>query len=117
MGEDTRYDGKPVVPIGSRQGRLILAIETLVLCFPVTDEDVRRIENSVGGQTRVLVSNQEQISRHLMDADVFCGHAKTPVDWEAVVQQGRLRWIQSSAAGLDHCLVPSVVASTIPVSG
>ncbi len=116
-GEDTRYDGKPDVPIGSRQGRLILATETLVLCFPVTDVDVRRIEKSVGGQTRVLVSNQDQISRHLMEADVFCGHAKTPVDWEAVVQQGRLRWIQSSAAGLDHCLVPSVVASTIPVSG
>jgi D-3-phosphoglycerate dehydrogenase len=31
------------------------------------------------------------------------------------VQKGRLKWIQSSAAGLDHCLVPSVIASSIPV--
>ena len=29
---------------------------------------------------------------------------------------GRLQWIQSSAAGLDHCLVPSVVDSSIVVS-
>ncbi len=32
------------------------------------------------------------------------------------MRQGRLRWIQSSAAGLDHCLVPSVVDSDIPVT-
>ena len=39
-----------------------------------------------------------------------------PVDWDAVVRQGRLKWIQSSAAGMDHCLVPSVVASGIVVT-
>jgi D-3-phosphoglycerate dehydrogenase len=33
------------------------------------------------------------------------------------VRRGRLRWIQSSAAGLDHCLTPEVVASNIVVSG
>jgi D-3-phosphoglycerate dehydrogenase len=33
-----------------------------------------------------------------------------------VVAAGRLRWIQSSAAGLDHCLVPAVVASSIVVT-
>jgi phosphoglycerate dehydrogenase-like enzyme len=32
-----------------------------------------------------------------------------------VVRRGRLRLIQSSAAGLDHCLVPSVIASDIQV--
>jgi len=32
------------------------------------------------------------------------------------VAGGRLRWIQSSAAGLDHCLVPAVVASDIIVT-
>ena len=39
-----------------------------------------------------------------------------PVDWDAVVAQGRLRWIQSSAAGMDHCLVPSVIESPIHVT-
>ena len=36
--------------------------------------------------------------------------------WDEVVRQGRLRWIQSSAAGLDHCLVPRVVESDIIVT-
>ncbi|MEX2112386.1 MAG: NAD(P)-dependent oxidoreductase, partial [Pirellulales bacterium] len=35
---------------------------------------------------------------------------------EAVVRGGRLRWIQSSAAGLDHCLVPAVIGSEIIVT-
>jgi phosphoglycerate dehydrogenase-like enzyme len=39
-----------------------------------------------------------------------------PVPWDEVVRQGRLKWIQSSAAGMDHCLVPSVVASNITVT-
>jgi D-3-phosphoglycerate dehydrogenase len=38
------------------------------------------------------------------------------VDWDGVVRGGRLRWIQSSAAGLDHCLVPVVVNSEILVT-
>ena len=94
-----------------------LTIETIVLCFPVSGQDVKRIEASAGTQTRVIVSSQEQIHQHLMEADIFCGHAKSPVDWGAVVRQGRLRWIQSSAAGLDHCLTPPVIESSILVSG
>lgn len=39
-----------------------------------------------------------------------------PVPWDEVVRRGRLTWIQSSAAGLDHCLVPSVVGSSIIVT-
>jgi D-3-phosphoglycerate dehydrogenase len=33
-----------------------------------------------------------------------------------VLDAGKLRWIQSSAAGLDHCLVPGVIKSDILVS-
>ncbi|MCH2182197.1 MAG: D-2-hydroxyacid dehydrogenase [Mariniblastus sp.] len=91
--------------------------ETIVLCFPVSEQEVRRIESSVGTGTKVLVSSQERIHEDIMEADLFCGHAKMPVDWGAVVRQGRLRWIQSSAAGLDHCLTPSVAESSILVSG
>jgi phosphoglycerate dehydrogenase-like enzyme len=39
-----------------------------------------------------------------------------PVPWPDVVRGGRLKWIQSSAAGLDHCLVPEVIASDIVVT-
>jgi len=56
------------------------------------------------------------VAAELPEADLFCGHPKVPVPWERVVDRGRLRWIQSSAAGLDHCLVPSVVESPIVVT-
>src|SRR5262249_2961824 len=61
-------------------------------------------------------AGQERVAAEILAADVFCGHAKVPVDWDAVVRGGQLRWIQSSAAGLDHCLVPSVVASDIVIT-
>ena len=64
----------------------------------------------------IVDAGQERIAEELFAADIFCGHAKVPVDWDGVVRQGRLRWIQSSAAGMDHCLVPSVIASDIVVT-
>jgi len=61
-------------------------------------------------------AGQERVAEELPAADIFCGHPKVPVPWDAVVAGGRLRWIQSSAAGLDHCLVPAVVGSDIIVT-
>ncbi|MGI9427799.1 MAG: D-2-hydroxyacid dehydrogenase [Bythopirellula sp.] len=67
-------------------------------------------------EAELVDAGQEGIADALPTADIYCGHAKVPVPWDEVVDQGRLQWIQSSAAGLDHCLVPSVVDSDIPVS-
>ena len=67
-------------------------------------------------EAEIVDAGQEQIAKELFRADIFCGHAKVPVDWDGVVRQGRLRWIQSSAAGMDHCLVPSVIESDIVVT-
>jgi len=64
----------------------------------------------------VVDAGQENIAQELFNADIYCGHAKVPVDWRGVVEQGRLRWIQSSAAGMDHCLVPPVIESDIEVT-
>ncbi len=90
---------------------------TLVTCFPVAETDVARISNEFCGY-ELVVSSQEAIREDIFRADVFCGHAKLrPIDWAAVVAQGRLRWIQSSAAGLDHCLSQDVIESEIVVSG
>ncbi|MCH2114759.1 MAG: D-2-hydroxyacid dehydrogenase [Pirellulales bacterium] len=61
-------------------------------------------------------AGQDRIATELADADIYCGHAKVPVPWSEVVAAGRLKWIQSSAAGLDHCLVPSVITSDIQVT-
>src|SRR5690606_11722896 len=64
----------------------------------------------------IFDAGQQRIAQELFQADIFCGHAKVPVDWEGVVRQGRLKWIQSSAAGMDHCLVRSVIESDILVT-
>ena len=63
----------------------------------------------------LIEATQETIPSRIFDADIFVGHAKVPVPWDDVVRQGRLRFIQSSAAGLDHCLAPSVIDSDIVV--
>ena len=87
----------------------------IVLCYPVERRHIERIA-AAAPWAEIVDAGQERIAKDLLEADIFCGHAKVPVDWDGVVRQGRLRWIQSSAAGMDHCLVPSVVASDIPVT-
>ncbi len=87
----------------------------IVLCYPVEPRHRQEIA-SAAPQAEVIDAGQERIAREIHSADVFCGHAKVPVDWDRVVAQGRLKWIQSSAAGMDHCLVPSVIASDIVVT-
>jgi D-3-phosphoglycerate dehydrogenase len=92
-------------------------LPTIVTCFPVPDHLIQKIKHDVDGRFNVIASNQDQIATDLFEADIFCGHAKVPVDWKAVVDAKRLAWIQSSAAGLDHCLTPEVINSDIVVSG
>jgi len=87
----------------------------IVLCYPVEPHHVRQIAAAAPG-AEIVDAGQERVAAELPAADIFCGHAKVPVPWDDVVRHGRLRWIQSSAAGLDHCLVPSVVESGILVS-
>lgn len=87
----------------------------IVLCYPVEPHHVEAIR-AVAPQAEVVDAGQERVAEELLAADIFCGHAKVPVPWDEVVKGGRLQWIQSSAAGLDHCLVPSVIESAIPVT-
>jgi len=87
----------------------------IVLCYPVEARHIAKIA-AAGGGAEVVDAGQERVAAELAGADIFCGHPKVPVPWDDVAAQGRLRWIQSSAAGLDHCLVPSVVESKIIVT-
>lgn len=87
----------------------------IVLCYPVEPRHVEQIQ-AAWPEAEIVDAGQERIAEELPSADVYCGHAKVPVPWEETVAAGRLQWIQSSAAGLDHCLVPKVVASEIPVT-
>lgn len=88
----------------------------IVTCFPVEDRHIQRMGVAADPEFEVIHAGQERIAEFLPQADIFCGHAKVPVPWDDVVAAGRLKWIQSSAAGMDHCLVPSVIASDIPVT-
>ncbi|MCA9100508.1 MAG: D-2-hydroxyacid dehydrogenase [Planctomycetales bacterium] len=87
----------------------------IVLCYPVEARHVDQIR-ATAPDCEVVDAGQDGVAREILDADVFCGHAKVPVPWDDVVRQGRLRWIQSSAAGTDHCLVESVIESDITVT-
>lgn len=87
----------------------------IVLCYPIERRHYEQISGVAPG-TELVDAGQQRIAREILRADVFCGHAKVPIDWEAVVREGRLRWIQSSAAGLDHCLLPAVIQSDITVT-
>lgn len=87
----------------------------IVLCYVTKPCHLKQI-SAVVPAADVVDASQEQIGKEIFSADIFCGHAKVPVDWDGVVRQGRLQWIQSSAAGMDHCLVPSVIDSDIVVT-
>lgn len=87
----------------------------IVLCYPVEQKHIDQIAAAMP-EAEVVDAGQKQIAEEIFTADIFCGHAKVPVDWDEVVRRGRLKWIQSSAAGMDHCLVPSVIESSIDVT-
>ena len=87
----------------------------IVLCYPVEPRHVAQIA-AAAPHAEVVDAGQERVASEILAADIFCGHAKVSMPWDEVIRQGRLRWIQSSAAGLDHCLVPAVVESPVVVT-
>lgn len=97
----------PAATVGSRP--------RLVLCYPLEARHLAQISALAPGH-EIIDAGQERVAAELPEADIFCGHPKVPVPWDEVVRRGRLKWIQSSAAGLDHCLVPPVVESDIIVT-
>lgn len=92
----------------------------IVLCYPVESQHLAQIAAAADAaglkDVELINAGQERIAEELPTADIYCGHAKVPVPWADTVAGGRLKWIQSSAAGMDHCLVPEVIASDIVVS-
>jgi len=105
----------PAILRGPARGTAAKLPMRIVLCYPVEGRHVAQIADAMP-KAEVVDAGQEGVAEELLHADLFCGHAKVPVPWDDVVRRGRLQWIQSSAAGLDHCLVPSVVDSEIVVT-
>ena len=88
----------------------------IALCYPVQPRHVRQIAEAAR-DAEVVEAGQERITTEILDADIFIGHSKVhSLPWDEVVRRGRLQWIQSSAAGLDHCLAPAVIDSEILVT-
>lgn len=91
----------------------------IVLCYPAEKRHLQKIQRTADMlrlSADIVDAGQERIAEELPTADIYCGHAKVPVPWDDVVSAGKLKWIQSSAAGMDHCLNPAVVGSSILVS-
>ena len=87
----------------------------IVLCYPVEPRHLEQIRSCVDRNVEIIDAGQQQIADAILartfSADMpKCRWIGRP-SW-----RGRLKWIQSSAAGLDHCLVPEVIASQIVVS-
>ncbi len=88
----------------------------IVIGYPVKPHHLQQIA-AAAPDAEIVDAGQQRIPEEILAADIFCGHAKErPVPWDEVVARGRLRWIQSSAAGLDHCLTPAVIQSGITVT-
>ncbi|MGL4941863.1 MAG: D-2-hydroxyacid dehydrogenase [Thermoguttaceae bacterium] len=92
--------------------------QRLVVCFKESPIDAGLVGRMAEAWPDVEIVNvgQRELPDALLETDFFCGHAKVPVDWDAIVSRGRLQWIQSSAAGMDWCLVPSVIASPMTIT-
>ena len=88
----------------------------IVLCYQTHPRHVQQIRE-VAPDCEVIDAGQQRVAEEILNADIFVGHAKVPLPWDEVIRQGKLKWIQSSAAGLDHCLVPPVINSDVAVTG
>src|SRR5258707_5321071 len=87
----------------------------IVLCYPLQQRHLDQIQ-AAAPDAEIVNAGQERIAEEILTADLFCGHPKVPTPWDEVVRLGRLRWIQSSAAGTDHLLLPSIVQSPIVIT-
>lgn len=88
----------------------------IVLCYQTEHRHLQQIA-SAAPDAEIIDASQQSIPEDILSADIFCGHAKErPVPWDRVAAQGRLQWIQSSAAGMDHCLTPETVHAPIQIT-
>ncbi len=91
-------------------------MERIVTCYDLAPRHLEQIHAAMP-DAELIHAKQSELAAAILEATILCGHVKTPVPWAEVVSRGKLKWIQSTAAGLDHCLVPEVVDSPIVVAG
>ena len=79
--------------------------------FPITEELMAMVRQVAPGAT-IVAATKENIAAELVDADIFYGWHPP----EVFANAAKLRWIQSSAAGLDRLLIPAVVERGITIT-
>ncbi len=87
----------------------------IVLCYPNQERHIQKI-HAIAPDAEIVNAGQERVAEEILGADIFCGHPKVPTPWDEVVRLGRLKWLQSSAAGTDHLQLPSIIASPIVIT-
>ena len=65
----------------------------IVLCYPVEAKHIAQIQ-AAAPEAEIVDAGQQRIPEEILEADIFCGHAKErPIPWDDVVRKGRLKWI------------------------
>jgi len=77
-----------------------------------SDAQVQLIKDAAGGDYEVVVSPLERMSEEIVDAEIFMGYHKPDVFQQAP----NLKWIQSSAAGMDAMLDEPLIARNLLIS-
>jgi phosphoglycerate dehydrogenase-like enzyme len=78
----------------------------LLLHPPVEPERLVRIEAAAGPMTVVNTADEASALDNMPDADAFFGKITPPL----LAVAGRLRWVQSPTASLEHYLFPELIA-------
>src|SRR6516165_4019316 len=78
----------------------------MVLFPPVEPQRLAKIEQAAGAMMVVNAADEADAMRHVADADAFYGKL-TP---SLLAAAGRLRWVQSPTASLEHYLFPELIA-------
>jgi D-3-phosphoglycerate dehydrogenase len=79
--------------------------------FPIGDDLLATVRRTAP-QAKVVLATRDQLISALADAEVFYGWHSP----EVFAHAPKLRWIQSTAAGLDKLLTPEVVARGLTIT-
>ncbi len=78
----------------------------LVIYPPVEPERLDRIRAAAGDMTVLNAADEEEARQALADADAFFGKITPPL----LAAAGRLRWVQTPTASLEHYVFPELAA-------
>jgi phosphoglycerate dehydrogenase-like enzyme len=77
----------------------------LLIHPPVDPDRLIRLREAAGPATLANVADESEAIREVVDAEAFLGKITPPI----LAAAGRLRWVQSFTASLEHYLFPALV--------